>query len=358
MKIHKVLGIMSGTSLDGLDMACCHFWQEAGQWEYKIQAATTIPYENSLQLRLRDAVLLNPEDLLMLHNEYGTYIGHEAKSFIEKEKLKVDFIASHGHTVHHRPDLGFTLQIGSGQHLANKSGLSVVCDFRSKDVSLGGQGAPLVPIGDQAFFKNYTFCLNLGGISNISLDIDGQRIAFDIGVANMLLNYVSEKVDMPFDKGGDLARTGKLNNKFLEDLDSLDYYDLPFPKSTGFEWFKDDIIPIIEESRKPIQDLLHTAVHHICKQIARQLKPLVNSKHSTLLVTGGGAYNNFLIEVLKQNVSPQIEVVIPSDDLVSFKEALIFAFMGLLRMEGQINVLSSVTGASKDSSSGVIYHHS
>ena len=358
MKIHKVLGIMSGTSLDGLDMACCHFWQEDGQWEYKIIAAKTVDYDESLLLQLKNAVLLNPEDLSQLDHEYGTYIGKEARAFLQNENLSVDIISSHGHTVHHRPEEGFTLQIGSGQHLANSSGLPVVCDFRTKDVSLGGQGAPLVPIGDQAFFNKYTFCLNLGGISNVSTDLDGKRIAYDIGISNMLLNYLSLKVALPYDKGGALARTGKLDKESLAKLDALSYYDLPVPKSTGFEWFKEDIIPIIESSSLPVEDLLQTAVHHISGQIANQLNALVKSQSSTVLVTGGGAYNTFLIEMLRTKLDPQIDIVIPSSDLVSFKEALVFAFMGLLKMKGQINVLCSVTGASKDSSSGVVYHPS
>lgn len=355
MKIHKVLGIMSGTSLDGLDIAYCHFWQEDGHWKYEIQAATTIDYDNTLKLQLKNAVHLNPEELSILDQDYGTYIGKEVNSFLENEKITVDLIASHGHTVHHRPEKGITVQIGSGEHIASATGLAVVSDFRSKDVKLGGQGAPLVPIGDQAFFSNYTFCLNLGGISNVSLDMGGKRIAYDIGIANMLLNYLSQKANLPYDNGGSLARKGKLDRELLVKLDGLEYYELPYPKSTGFEWFQDDIIPIIEAFDLPIEDLLHTAVHHISGQIGRQLKSLAKSEQSDVLITGGGAYNSFLIEVLREKLGSHIEIVIPSEKLISFKEALVFGFMGLLRMQGQTNVLSSVTGSSNDSCSGVVY---
>ncbi len=355
MKIHKVLGIMSGTSLDGLDMAYCHFWQDGSRWNYKIIAAKTIDYDDSLQLQLKNAVLLDPGELTILDQEFGKYLGKQISSFVEKENIDVDLIASHGHTVHHRPDEGVTVQIGSGERIAEITGLAVVCDFRSKDVSLGGQGAPLVPIGDQCFFDNYTFCLNLGGISNVSFEVNGQRIAYDIGISNMLLNYLSQKINLPYDKGGTLARSGKLDMDLLENLDALKYYDLPYPKSTGFEWFQEDIIPVIEACDLPVEDQLHTAVHHICGQIARQLLPMAKSEASTVLVTGGGAYNSFLIEVLREKMGQQSEVVIPHDKLISFKEALVFGFMGLLRMLGQTNVLSSVTGASEDTSSGTIY---
>lgn len=345
---------MSGTSVDGLDLAYCHFWKEKGSWEFEIVKAKTIAYEG-WSSRLKEAIQLSSEKLLSLHNEYGTYLGKQAASFIADENIAIDFISSHGHTVHHRPDLGLTFQIGSGQHLANESEKPTVCDFRTNDVALGGQGAPLVPIGDQTFFNDYSFCLNLGGISNVSLKKNRARVAYDIGVANMLLDHIIQKQGLTYDDGGMVARSGQMNIQFLLELNELEYYKQPFPKSTGYEWFKSDILPIVEKSELDVPDLLHTSIHHICEQIAEQLLQHEETEQSTVLVTGGGAFNTFLIEVLRSKLEPEIKVIVPNTDLVAYKEALIFAFMGLLRFEGEINVLKSVTGASKDSCSGVIY---
>ena len=355
MKVYKVLGLMSGTSLDGLDLAYCHFWQDGNSWAFEINSAKTVAYESSLKSKLNDAIGYSATDLLELDHQYGDFLGKEAAAFINEDKLEVDLIASHGHTVHHRPDLGFTLQIGSGQQLAILSGYKVVCDFRTKDIALGGQGAPLVPIGDQAFFGNYSFCLNLGGISNVSFEQDGKRIAYDIGIANMLLNYISRKAGKEYDSGGSLARSGELNQELLDQLNSLDYYQKAIPKSTGYEWFQSEIIPLVEASSLEAADLLNTAVHHITEQISVQLKLHSGNDSKTVFITGGGAFNNYLIEMLAGKLSPLIEVIIPSNELISFKEALVFAYMGLMRVLGEVNVLSSVTGASKDSSSGNLF---
>ncbi|MGI9546702.1 MAG: anhydro-N-acetylmuramic acid kinase [Flavobacteriaceae bacterium] len=354
MKVFKVLGLMSGTSVDGLDMAYCHFWRDNGSWEFEVKKAKTVAYDLWSD-KLKEAIQLDAEKLLIMHQEYGTYLGEQAALFIKEENIAIDFIASHGHTVHHRPDLGLTFQLGSGQHLANASEQLTVCDFRTNDVALGGQGAPLVPIGDQIFFSNYDFCLNLGGISNVSMEKNGSRIAYDIGVANMLLDHIIQKQDLAYDDKGKIARSGRLNKLLLDELNELEYYKQPFPKSTGYEWFKSEILPIIEQSKLDVPDLLHTSVHHICQQIAEQLLDHVKSEQNTLLVTGGGAFNTFLTDVLRSKLEQKIEVIIPGSELVAYKEALIFAFMGLLRTEGEINVLKSVTGATKDSCSGVIY---
>ncbi len=355
MKIHKILGLMSGTSLDGLDLAYCHFKEEEGTWSYDIQNTCSIPYETVLQNQLKDAISLNAEDLLQLHNSYGTWLGKQAKVFIESNQLEVDYIASHGHTTHHRPELGFTMQIGSGQHLANTSGKQVICDFRSNDVALGGQGAPLVPIGDQLLFGEYDFCLNLGGISNISFDIKGKRIAYDIGLANMILNHITRKINLEYDEGGTLAKSGKINPEMFEKLNALSYYLLPHPKSIGYEWFLEEVLPILDATADITENLLHTSVHHICDKIAHQVAQNTSKLGQKILITGGGALNTFLIDTLMEKLGVNIEIVVPEEILINYKEALVFAFMGALRFEKQINVLSSVTGARRNSSSGVIY---
>lgn len=354
MNSYSILGLMSGTSLDGLDLACCRFWKQDSLWTFEIEATKTVPYSPAMKEILTSSIDLQVEDLLKLDIELGRFMGVESASFLKENELQLDAIASHGHTVHHRPDLGFTTQIGSGQELAISSGHKVICQFRSKDIALGGQGAPLVPIGDQMFFGKYDFCLNLGGISNVSFEKDGGRIAYDIGIANMLLNHLSKKQGKEFDEGGATARSGILNQDLLDQLNRLDYYHQPFPKSTGYEWFKAEILPLIEDSSLSIPDLLNTSVHHISEQIARQLQIHATGKSTSVLITGGGAFNSYLIELLREKLQPEIEVVVPEAELVSYKEALVFAFMGLLKMLGEINVLASVTGASKDSCSGII----
>jgi len=346
---------MSGTSLDGLDIAYCPISKTFDRWEYKIEQTKSISYSSKMKEKLKKSIFLSADELLIFNNTYGQWLGKQVKIFIEENNLNADFIASHGHTTHHQPQNGLTYQIGSGQHLANESACKVVCDFRTNDVALNGQGAPLVPIGDQLFFGNYDFCLNLGGISNISFDKNGKRIAYDIGLANMILNHITQKIDLQYDKGGQLASTGKINPSMFQQLNALGYYKLPFPKSTGYEWFTQKVVPIIEATEDSIENLLHTSIHHLCEQIATQVRANTNTTKSTLLVTGGGALNDFLVETLKKKLGVNIEVVVPTNKLIENKEALVFALMGVLRIEKEINVLSSVTGAMRDSSSGVVF---
>lgn len=355
MKIYKVIGLMSGTSLDGLDLAYCHIWETKEGWEFKIHETHSISYSASMQDKLKNSIFLPADQLLQFHNAYGVWLGEQTKEFINSHQLEVHFIASHGHTTHHQPQNGLTFQIGSGQHLANTSGVKVICDFRTNDVALGGQGAPLVPIGDQLFFGKYDFCLNLGGISNISFEQDGNRLAYDIGLANMVLNHITKKINLEYDKGGAMARSGKINQKLLHQLNNLEFYKLPFPKSIGFEWFVEKVVPIVDNTQDSIENLLHTCVHHICDQIAIQIKAQNNKSNTSLLVTGGGALNSFLMECLQEKLGPQIKVIAPSPTLIAFKEALVFALMGVLREEQKPNCLSSVTGAKRDSYGGVVY---
>ncbi|UWX56024.1 anhydro-N-acetylmuramic acid kinase [Maribacter litopenaei] len=355
MKLYKVVGIMSGTSLDGLDLAYCQLRRKKDQWEFEIKTTESVTYSKEMQNELKDAIHLSAEKLLLLHNEYGIRLGKNVKDFITQNDLEVDFIASHGHTSHHRPELGFTFQLGSGQHLANASGHKVICDFRSNDLALGGQGAPLVPIGDRLLFSEYDFCLNLGGISNISFESRGSRIAYDIGLANMILNYITRKIGLDYDKNGALAKSGTINPNMLKKLNDLNYYLLPHPKSIGYEWFLEEVVPIVDDTEDSTENLLHTAVHHICEKIAQQVALNSNKKTQKLLITGGGALNSFLIETIRQKLSSNIDVVVPEKKLIEFKEALVFAFMGVLRSEREVNVLKTVTGATRDSSSGVIF---
>lgn len=346
---------MSGTSLDGLDLAFCHFWKKDGKWDFEIRQTTSISYQTDLYEKLKNAIHLSKEAHFQLHKDYGNWLGEQAKDFIEKHDLDVDFIASHGHTSHHRPDEGITFQLGDGQQLANTAKKMVICDFRTLDVELGGQGAPLVPIGDYLLLSEYGFCLNLGGISNMSFQKGGKRIAFDIGLANMPLNYLTEKIGLKYDEGGKLASTGKLLLGLLDQLNSLDYYGLPYPKSTGYEWFTSKVKPLLEATEASTEDLLHTIIHHNCVQIAKAIKREISKKGNRVLVTGGGALNRFFISTLQKELETDCKVVVPPKKFIEFKEAMVFAFMGVLKSLDEINVYASVTGAKKDSSSGKVF---
>jgi len=355
MQNYKVLGMMSGTSLDGLDLAYCHFWKKNGAWDFEIRQCGAVSYDAVFFERLKNAIHLSEEAHLQLHMEYGHWLGQQAKVFIEKHHLDIDFIASHGHTSHHRPEEGITFQLGDGQQLANSSGENVICDFRTLDVTLGGQGAPLVPIGDHLLLSEYQFCLNLGGISNISFQKDGQRVAYDIGMANMPLNHLTEKINLKYDKGGRLARSGDLIPRLLEHLNALAYYKLPYPKSTGYEWFSSEVKPLLEQNDTETKNLLHTVIHHNCEQIAKAIAKEQPANQSRVMVTGGGALNDFYMETLQQKLEGICEVVIPPKKFIEYKEAMVFAFMGVLQQLGETNVYASVTGAQRDSSSGVVF---
>jgi len=348
---YHVLGLMSGTSLDGLDMAHCTFEQLDNRWVYKLNAAETISLPESLSAKLKSATKLSGENLTELDNELGRWYGTCVNDFLKNKTLKIDLIASHGHTVFHQPESGLTLQIGSGVQLHAMTNLPVVNDFRSKDVALGGQGAPLVPIGDKLLFSEYALCLNLGGIANVSFDKTGKRIAFDIGACNMVLNYLAEKLGLEYDEDGLQAESGVVNSQLKEALNQWDYYAKSYPKSLGYEDVSGHVLPIIENSNLSIQDKLAT----YCDHLACQITNAVAETKGKLLVTGGGAFNNHLIERITFHLPETTEVILADSSLISFKEAIVFAFLGVLRIQGEINCLSSVTGASRDCSAGVIY---
>ena len=351
----QILGMMSGTSLDGLDMALCEFTESEGGWSYNILKTGFKAYDEPMREKLKSAISAHAEELLRLHQSYGQWLGTKAHEFISQAGAQPHAIASHGHTIHHRPDKGFTFQLGAVQQIALATGIKTIGDFRSLDVALGGQGAPLVPTGDQLLFGSHDFCLNLGGICNVSFERNGKRLAFDIGIANMLLNHLCRPLGLPFDQEGMLARKGRLNPLLLKALNGLSYYQAPYPKSTGYEWFRDAILPLLDQFPDRAENQLHTAIEHIAGQISRQLRQLSSNKGGAVLVTGGGALNTYLIEVLQLRLGPDFAVELPSEELINFKEALIFAFLGALRLRERTNVLSSVTGAKRDSCSGVVY---
>lgn len=339
---------MSGTSLDGLDL-CYALFQKNENWNFEILKAETLPYSKSWEEQLRSSIHLKAEDLMALHSEYGFYLGEKVKDFIEKHQIqKLDVIASHGHTVFHQPQRKFTTQIGDGRaiKILNPE-IPVVYDFRSQDVLLGGNGAPLVPIGDEMLFSEYDACVNLGGFSNISFQHEGKRIAFDICPVNIVQNKLAKQLGKNYDENGNLAKQGKVNSEVLEKLDALDFYHQNFPRSLGIEWVNENIPPLIENLE--ILDALATFNQHIAHQIAVVLEKF-NLKN--VLFTGGGAYNAYLLETIKTQT--KAELIIPEKEIVEFKEALIFSFMGVLRLRNENNVLASATGSSHDHCSGLL----
>lgn len=348
---YKVLGLMSGSSLDGLDLAFCKFENENKRWNFTIVKAETIPYTDDWLLRLKNAHLLSGNKLIQTHIEYGRLLGDYSKNFLLKYNLNPDFIASHGHTVFHQPELGYTFQLGDGQSISSNSDCKVISDFRTKDISIGGQGAPLVPIGDKFLFSNYEYCLNLGGIANISFTENNKRIAFDICPVNQVFNHLSKQLGLSYDDEGKIARSGKLNNDLLTQLNCDPYYHQAPPKSLSNQYVFDHFIELVDGFDDKAENKMRTVSEHVAVQISNSIH---NKPIGKILVTGGGAYNSFLIEQL--NNSTNHEFIIPGSQIIDYKEALIFAFMGVLRTRGEVNCLSSVTGAKNDCCGGIVFH--
>lgn len=344
------IGLMSGSSLDGLDIALVKFEKEGEHYDFQILAAETLPYPDLWKTQLSEAFHKQPEELTQLDKDYGRYLGEQVLAFAKKHNAQPDFVASHGHTIFHKPEQHYTLQIGDGQELAKACGFTVINDFRSEDVSKGGQGAPLVPIGDKLLFSDYEICLNIGGIANVSYDENGQRIAYDLCIANQALNYLAQMKGLDYDRDGQLARSGNVDMDLLKRLNKHPFYGQLPPKSLGREFFEANQKDLLKEL--PVEDLLATFTEHIALQIALGVSHLPKRK---ILVTGGGARNQFLMERLQARTSH--EVVIPEKTIIDYKEALVFAFLGLLRLEGKTNVLASVTGAESDSCSGRIWRN-
>lgn len=340
---------MSGTSLDGVDIAFCHFEWRRGKWNFSIEKAETKAYAAAQRKKLKGISDLPAEEYAAAHVSYGRFLGGLVSDFLKRNKLKADFVASHGHTIFHQPARHFTSQIGDGAAISAACGLPVICDFRSADVALGGQGAPLVPIGDRFLFSDYTYCLNLGGIANISFEKAGKRIAFDICPVNTILNRLSAEVGKSYDDGGKLAGKGNLIKPLLTRLNAVPFYKKSFPKSLGREDIEKYFFRILDADKSSIADQLATCCEHMAMQVAA----ITGTSRGKMLVSGGGAYNDFLISRMKHHC--KTDLIISTRQITEFKEALIFAFLGVLRWRNEVNCLASVTGASRDSSGGAVY---
>lgn len=348
---YNVIGVMSGTSLDGVDLAHIYFEIKNDNWTYQIVECDTISYNNEMISKLKNGIHFTKTELSELNTEYTNLLGNIISEFIIKNKISnLDAICSHGHTILHQPENGFTLQIGNLPEIAKITNQKVVCNFRVQDVLFGGQGAPLVPIGDKILFSEFDYCLNLGGFSNISYEENKERIAFDISPVNTILNFYANTFGLEYDDKGKISATGKLNSELFEELNQLEFYQKTFPKSLGFEFVKEIILPIVENYPISTEDKMRTFTEHIAFQIGK----ILQHKTGKLLISGGGVYNEFLIERIK-NYLPTIEVIIPNDKTIKYKEALIFALLGVLKLRNEINVLSSVTGAKQNHSSGEVF---
>ncbi len=350
---YKVIGLMSGTSLDGVDIAYCKFTLKNKNWDFSIEVAQTFPYPPEWKNKLSTAHSLSGESLIKLHSAYGKYLAQICNQFIKQKKVKkVDLIASHGHTIFHQPQNKFTFQLGDGAALHSTTGYPVSFDFRSLDVALGGEGAPLVPIGDHLLFSDYDVCLNLGGIANLSMDVKGKRRAFDICFCNMALNYLSAKAGKDFDKNGSIAQQGVVNAELLHSLEKIYHSIRKKRPSLGREGFEKQFQILLDNESIALNDRLRTVCESIADEILLSLPPI--PKKIKLLSTGGGALNVFLMRLIESKLSVKTKIIIPSKTIINFKEALVFAFLGVLRLRDETNVLKSVTGASHDSCSGVL----
>lgn len=337
---------MSGTSCDGLDIAYCSFEKENNEWSFKLLNSKSIDYKKELKQKLNDSYNYTSPKLKKLDIDLGNYFGEEVNKFIKENNLKsseVNFIASHGHTIFHNPSEGFTLQIGNGNNIKSKTGITTIFDFRSMDVAHGGQGAPLVPIGDELLFSEYDCCINIGGIANTSFNQNGVRKAFDICFANMALNPLANELGLPYDDEGKIAQSNKINQELLNELMSVDFKNISLSTETYLSY----ILPIIEASKESIENKIAILTEYTAQKIAQSI-----TANTKVLLTGGGALNTHLVSRITELTSAQI--IVPSKEIIEFKEAIIFGFLGVLKMKNTPNCLASVTGASKDNIGGVV----
>lgn len=349
----EILGLMSGTSLDGLDIAHVSFAFQADKIKFELLHYQTFSYPDSLLKKLKNVTNLTAEELQLFDRELGTYFAEKVNTFLQENKVskkQIVAIASHGHTVFHQPHQGFTLQIGCGSTIAFHTDIDVINDFRSLDVIAGGQGAPLVPIGDLHLFGNQaTAFLNLGGFSNISFQKHGQMLAFDISPANLPSNLLMQSIGQSYDQDGQLARSGTIIDPLLAQLNSLEYYAHPAPKSLGVEWMNEHYMSLFDANAN-MADLLHTHTEHVAMQVAKVLN---QEKLTSVFITGGGAKNIYFLERLREYFSGIC--IIPEIEIIDFKEAIVFAFLGARHLRGEPTNVPSVTGANQELCTGV-YH--
>lgn len=362
-KSYKVLGLMSGSSLDGLDLAFCKFDLSKGLdhigWE--IIAAGTLPFSPMWVSRLQHLPQQDALTFCKTNTYYGHYLADLVKQFLYKHQLQPDFIASHGHTIFHYPDKRLSVQIGDGAAMAALTGLPVICDFRTQDIAIDGEGTPIAPIADRYLFKGYDFYLNIGGIANITAEIDNKYIAFDIGPANQIFNALAQEVGQAYDAEGALARSGNLHKELLSQVNAIAYFQETYPKSLDNSWIRQHILPIYMNSPISWEDRLHTATEQLANQVAKSIQQICEREKMKkdsykMYITGGGAFNSYLMECIDKHCQPLgVKIVVPGEKIIKFKEAILMALMGVFRIEKIPNCFSSVTGAKNDTIGGAIY---
>ncbi len=351
INVYTALGIMSGTSLDGLDLALTTFQvNDSNKWTFETHLLKTVRYPSELVDRLKKGISLSAIQLIELQNDWTNFVAKEVNQLKQNSSLQIHLIGNHGHTIFHQIHKELTFQLANNASLAAKTGLKVIGDFRSGDVALGGQGAPLVPIGDKLLFQEYEACLNLGGIANLSFNRNGKSIAYDCCPFNIPLNKYASDLGKEFDKGGENAATGTVHKLLSDELINLTYFKNTFPKSLGLEWINEEFLPCIEKYNLTARDSLATLINLYVKIIARDIH---DSLAKTILIAGGGAYNTYFVNQLALNCKSQL--ILPTKEIIEFKEAIIFAFLGVLRFREEQNTISSVTGAKKNHSAGGLY---
>lgn len=364
-KQFRVVGLMSGSSLDAVDLAVCRFdiapeASERPVLDWEMEATDAIPFPAEWRERLRQLPRANAATYVKTDVELGHYFGWITRRFLEERRLRVDAIASHGHTIFHFPKAGATAQIGDGAAIAAETGLTTINNFRAMDMAFGGQGAPLAPIADQYLFPEYDYWLNIGGIANLTARKDEELIAFDVGGANQIFDALVAPLGMAYDHDGDIARNGRVLPALLQQVDALPYFHRPYPKSLGNDWVQEVLLPLYQDFEAATEDKLATAVHQLARQIAQAINIIQGSgdaKNHRLLATGGGALNTFLIEGIREECAKfcSLAVVVPAPEIVQFKEAALMALMGALRLAALPNCLSSVTGARRDAMGGGVH---
>lgn len=356
--VYNVIGITSGNSLNGLDLVFAALTEVRGQWTAEIRAAERKPYTMEWEEKLAGAVNLSARDYLLLHSEFGHYIGYVVKQFIADHQLdhQIHFISSHGHTAFHMPSQKMTAQLGEGAAVTAVTGLPVISDLRTMDVALGGKGAPLLPIAEQLLFPDYHYRLNLGGNATISSTVDNNFIAFDICPCNYILDTLAASLGKTFDEDGKLAAGGVTDNALLESLNGLAYYTQAYPKTLPGKFGTGTVLPLIQEQQLSTQGKLNTYTQHIATQIALAIAPLQNGSEQKLLLTGGGAFNTYLVQCIREQLQPyNIEMIIADTQTITYRSALMTALLGALRWRQEPNALASVTGAEKDSVGGALW---
>ena len=412
----RLIGAMSGTSLDGLDLCAAEFKRSGDRWTYRIRAFETVSYRGThwperLAAAYSDRGALRTQISL----DFASWCQDQWLSFNARHHFAAHAVAHHGHTVEHDPSRGITVQIGHEALVFASSPIPVVGDFRSGSVARGGQGAPLVPLADRDLFADFAVCVNLGGFSNASwTDAGGLRRAGDLGPCNGLLNPLAGELGLDYDPEGQHAARGRVassslatssmatssvatsslassslatsslanpqtsqqptsqsqpisanepisahlsqraNEPISANLSQLNYYSAPFPKSLGREWMEREFWPVFNSARpQRTEDALATASAHIAWSIVHGLRT-AHAPHGKALLSGGGARNAHLVRQLYQ-IAPEWQWTVAPDDILESKEALAFAYLGLLRLRNEPNVLASYAGGQNDGCDGTVF---